>query len=63
MRKAIFWTGWGILFLLPIAFLAEVVIEQDLPAMPPWKLVIPIVGVALTIIGRNRDDVLKHHIG
>jgi len=35
MRKAIFWTGWGILFLLPIAFLIEVVVEQDLPSMPP----------------------------
>jgi len=62
MRRAIFWTGWVILFLIPAAFIAEVLIIQDMPAFPPWKYVVPVIGIALIYLGRNRDDVFQHHL-
>jgi hypothetical protein len=62
MRKAMFWFGWTIFVLLPIAFVTEVLVNQDLPSLPPWKLVIPVVAFVLIMLGRNRDDVLKHHV-
>lgn len=62
MRRVVFWTGWAIVFLLPIALLAEIWWRQDLPLMHPWKYAVILVAVALIIAGRNRDDVLKHHL-
>lgn len=62
MRKQIHRIGWAILFALPIAFAAEVLYEQDLPAIQPWKWAIAAVAVLLIYVSRNRDDVLKHHL-
>lgn len=62
MRKVIFWTGWAIFIALPIAFLIEIWWIQDLPAIPAWKWAVPFVAFALVVLGRNHDDVLKHHI-
>lgn len=62
MRKVMFWLGWTIFILLPIAFIAEIVIIQDLPKIEPWQWAIPVVAYALVTLGRNRDDVLKHHL-
>jgi len=62
MRKAIFWLGWTILFLIPVAFVAEVLIIQDMPPFPMWKYAVPVVGIALIYLARNHDDVLHHHL-
>lgn len=62
MRRAIFWTGWGIMFLIPAAFVAEVLFYQDMPSFPAWKWAIPVFAFLLIVLGRNRDDVLKHHL-
>ena len=62
MRKTVFWTGWAILFLIPVAFVAEAWWYQDMPSFPLWKFVIPLIAFALIVLGRNRDDVLKHHL-
>ena len=63
MRRVVFWTGWAIVSLLPVALVAEIWWRQDLPLMEPWKYAVVFVAVALIIAGRNRDDVLKHHLG
>jgi uncharacterized membrane protein len=62
MRRNLFWTGWGILLALPIAFTVEVIIQQDLPDVQPWKWAILATAVVLIYFSRNRDDVLKHHV-
>ena len=62
MRKAIFWAGWWILFVLPVAVVTEVLVYQDMPTLTPWKLAIPVIAFFLIVLGRNRDDVLKHHV-
>lgn len=63
MRKVVFWTGWVIFFMLPIAFLIEIAVEQDMPPLPLWKLGPPLVALALVVFGRSRDDALNHHLG
>jgi lipid-A-disaccharide synthase-like uncharacterized protein len=62
MRRALFWIGWAILFVLPIAFALEVYLDQDLPNVQPWKWAILATAVLLIYFSRNRDDVLKHHV-
>lgn len=62
MRKAIFWFGWAIVGLLPIAFAIEVYTQQDLPQIQPWKWAVLAGAVLLIIVSRNRDDVLKHRL-
>ncbi len=62
MRRTMFWIGWSIFFLLPIAFVTEALITQNVPALPPWKWAIPAIAFLLIVMGRNRDDVLKHHV-
>jgi hypothetical protein len=62
MRNIVFWSGWVILFLLPIAFFGEIYMIQDLPAVQPWKWAILIFAIGLIYMGRNRDDVLKHNL-
>jgi hypothetical protein len=62
MRKTLFWTGWVILFVLPIAFTLEVFLDEDLPNIQPWKWAILATAVLLIYFSRNRDDVLKHHV-
>lgn len=63
MRKAIFWTGCILMLAAPIAAIVEVAVLQDVPVLSAWKLAIPVVAFALILFGRNRDDVLKHHLG
>jgi len=63
MRRAIFWTGWAIVFLLPIAIAIEIFMTEDMPVLHLWKWAIPLAAIALIFLGRNHDDVLKHHIG
>lgn len=63
MRKTMFWLGWTIILLLPIAFMIDVAIDPyGTPSFPLWKFAIPAVGVVLILLGRNRDDVLKHRV-
>ena len=62
MRRAMFWFGWAVLIMLPIAFTTEVMLVQDLPAVQPWKWAVLLAAVLLVFLARNRDDVLKHRI-
>ena len=62
MRRALYWLGWAILFALPVAFTIEIIVEQDLPDVQPWKWAILAAAVLLTYFARNRDDVLQHHL-
>lgn len=62
MRKALWWFGWVVLFILPVIFIAQVFMLQDLPKVEPWKWLIAFAAVAIIYFSRNRDDVLKHHI-
>jgi hypothetical protein len=62
MRNFVFWSGWVILFLVPVAFFGEVYWIQDMPTIQPWKWAIPLFAVALIYFGRDRDEVLKHHL-
>lgn len=61
MRRGIFWLGWTILCIIPIAFLMEAIRIQDVPPLAPWAIAAAI-GAIVVIVARNRDDVLKHHI-
>lgn len=63
MRRVIFWTGWAILFVLPVIFTVQVFMIQDLPPVQPWKWLVPGVAVVMIYFSRNPDDVLKHHLG
>ena len=62
MRKKLYWTGWVILFLLPVIFAIQIFISQDLPPVQLWKWGILAGAVLLIYFARNRDDVFKHHI-
>jgi Na+/H+ antiporter NhaD/arsenite permease-like protein len=62
MRKALFWFGWAVLCMLPLAFAIEVYTLQDLPPIQPWKWAVAAAAVLLVIAARNRDDVLKHRV-
>ena len=62
MRRWLYWSGWTIVLLIPIAFLIEAIRIQDVPPLSLWKVAIAIAGCAMIALGRNRDDVLKHHL-
>lgn len=62
MRKTLFWFGWGVIFLLPVAFVTEVIVKQDLPKIAPWQWAIPLAAIVLIYFSRSRDDVLKHRV-
>jgi len=62
MRKKLFWLGWIVLFILPFLAGAEIYLNQDLPALTPWKLAIVAGAILLVIFTRNRDQVLKHKL-
>lgn len=62
LRKFFYRLGWAILIVLPIAFIVEIVVSQDLPLVQPWKWVILFGAVALVYATRDRDDVLRHHV-
>ena len=61
-RRKLFWIGWGILLLLPIAYVVEGLIIQDLPKIQLWRWIVPLVALGLVMYGREHDDVLKHHV-
>ncbi len=62
MRRVIFWVGWAILFILPVIFAIQIFIAEDLPPVEAWKWIVPAVAVLMIYLGRNRDDVFKHHV-
>ena len=62
LRKFFYRLGWAILIVLPIAFIVEIVVSQDLPLVQPWKWAILFGAVALVYAARDRDDVLRHHV-
>jgi lipid-A-disaccharide synthase-like uncharacterized protein len=62
MRKFLFWSGWAILFVIPVVFAIQIYIAQDLPPVEPWKWAILGGAALLVYFARNRDDVFKHHI-
>jgi hypothetical protein len=62
MRKSLFWLGWGVLLALPIAFVAQGLIIQDLPKVALWQWFVPLAAIVLIYVSRNTDDVLKHHV-
>jgi lipid-A-disaccharide synthase-like uncharacterized protein len=62
MRRKLYLSGWVILFMLPLAFTTEILLSQDLPAVPPWKWALLAGAVLLVYFTRNRDEVLKHHL-
>ena len=62
MRKALFWLGWAILAILPVAFAIEIFMIDDLPRVALWKWAILAAAVVLIYFTRNRDDVLQHHV-
>ncbi len=62
MRKALFWAGWTILFLLPVAYGIQIVSTDDLPDVHMWQWAILAATVLLIWLSRNRDDALKHHV-
>jgi hypothetical protein len=62
MRKKLFWIGWTILFVIPIAAGVEMYLQQDLPNLTPAKLALFVGAVLLVVFSRNRDEVLKHKL-
>ena len=62
MRKTLFWAGWIVLFVLPVVFVTQIVLMQDLPKVALWQWAIPLAAVVLIYFTRNTDDVLKHHV-
>ena len=62
MRKTLFATGWIVFFALPLAYVVQIIVTQDLPPVEWWKWAILFATVVLIYFSRNRDDVLKHHV-
>lgn len=62
MRKALFWFGWFVLFVLPVLFIAQIIMIDDLPRITAWQWLVPFAAIVLIYFARNRDDVLKHHV-
>lgn len=62
MRRALFWFGWVVLFVLPVLFAIEIYRLQDLPAVQVWQWGVLAGAVVLIYFTRDRDDVLKHHL-
>ena len=62
MQRWMYRAGWTIVLIIPLAFFIEAYMIQDVPHLRAWKIAVAVVGLALILIGRNRDDVLKHHV-
>jgi lipid-A-disaccharide synthase-like uncharacterized protein len=62
MRKTLFWLGWAVLSILPVAFAVEIYMLDDLPHVQPWKWVILGAAVLMIYFSRDRDNVLQHHV-
>jgi hypothetical protein len=63
MRKFIFVLGWVVLVALPLVFIAHAVWIQDLPHVAAWQWAVPFAAALVIYFSRNRDDVLRHHLG
>ena len=63
MRQTLYGIGWIVLFALPLIYGIQIVVTQDLPPVEWWKWAILFATVVLIYFSRNRDDVLKHHVG
>jgi hypothetical protein len=61
-RTSLFYVGWAVLLLLPIAYVTQGLIIQDLPKIQMWQWLVPVVALGLIAYGRDHDDVLKHHV-
>jgi hypothetical protein len=62
VRRNLFWLGWAVLIALPIIFVTQGLIIQDIPRVALWQWFVPLAAVALIIFTRNTDDVLRHHV-
>lgn len=62
VTKLFFWSGWSILIAIPIVFVIETVVLQDLPSVQLWEWALPFVAITMIYIGRGRDEVLNHHL-
>lgn len=62
VTKLSFWSGWSILIAIPIVFVIETVVLQDLPSVQLWEWGLPFVAITMIYIGRGRDEVLNHHL-
>lgn len=62
MRRYFFWFGWAVLIALPIIFVTQGLIIQDLPRVELWQWFVPLAAAAVIYFSRNTDDVLKHHV-
>ena len=62
MRRIFFWSGWIVLFVLPVIYGIQIVVTQDLPVVQPWKWAFLFAVVVLIFFTRNTDDALKHHV-
>lgn len=63
MRKGLVWLGWALLVLVPLMYGIEVYLQQDLPRLEPWQPGVFLGAIVLLYFSRDRDDVLKHHLG
>jgi hypothetical protein len=62
MRKWIYRFGWCVLFVLPILYVAEIVVTQDLPLVAPWQWGVLTATVVLLYFSRDTDEVLRHRV-
>jgi len=62
MRRKLFWSGWVVLFALPLIYGSQILITQDLPNIQPWQWLILFGTIVVIYFARNPDDVLKHHV-
>ncbi|HUP62387.1 MAG TPA: hypothetical protein VNA69_18425 [Thermoanaerobaculia bacterium] len=62
MRKKLYWFGWVVLFALPVLYVIQTFMIDDLPRVEPWKWAILFAAVVLIYFARDTDDVLKHHV-
>lgn len=62
MRRILFWTGWAVLFILPVIYGIQIYQLQNLPPVEPWQWFVPFAAVVLIYFSRNTDDPLKHHV-
>jgi len=62
MRRILFWSGWVVLFILPLVYGIQILVTQDLPVVQPWKWAILFATVVMIFFTRNQDEVLKHHV-
>jgi membrane associated rhomboid family serine protease len=62
MRKVLFWFGCAVFCALPIIYVTQIWVTQDLPGVEGWKWAILAAAIVLIYFTRSHDDVLKHHL-